>query len=93
MTQTRSHHRPPVHPGEILREEFLTPLGLSQVKAAARMRMPAKRLNEIVCERRGVTADSALQLAKLTKTTPQFWLNLQNAVDLYHAQRRLRRTA
>lgn len=80
-------HRPPTHPGEMLLEEFLTPKGLTQVAAAARMGISLNRLNEIVRGKRGVTADTALRLAALTRTTPQFWLNLQNAWDLYHAQR------
>jgi len=83
-------HRPPTHPGEILLEEFLKPLGLTQVTAAARMGIPLNRLNEIVRRRRGMTADTALRLARLLGTSPEFWMNLQTAWDLYHAARALR---
>jgi addiction module HigA family antidote len=79
-------HRPPTHPGEILLHEFLRPLQLSQVDAARRMGVSTQRLNELVRGKRGVTADTALRLAKLLKTTPEFWLNLQNAHDLYEAK-------
>jgi addiction module HigA family antidote len=78
-------HRPPTHPGEILLEEFLKPLKLTQVEAADRMAISQNRLNELIRGKRGVTADTALRLAKLLKTTPEFWLNLQNAYDLYEA--------
>ena len=83
-------HRPPTHPGEILLEEFLKPLGLTQVAAAARMGIPLNRLNEIVRRRRGMTADTALRLARLLGTSPEFWMNLQTAWDLYRAARALR---
>ncbi len=86
-------HRPPTHPGEMLLEEFLKPKKMTQLDAAARMDISLNRLNEIIRGKRGVTADTALRLAKLLKTTPQFWLNLQNAWDLYHAQRALGRSA
>lgn len=79
-------HRPPTHAGEILLEEFLIPLKLSQVEAAEKMGISTNRLNELIRGKRGVTADTALRLAKLLKTTPEFWLNLQNAYDLYHAK-------
>ena len=79
-------HRPPTHAGEILLEEFLKPLNLTQVQAAQRMGISLNRLNELIRGKRGVTADTALRLAKLLKTTPEFWLNLQNAYDLYEAR-------
>jgi addiction module HigA family antidote len=79
-------HRPPTHPGEILLEEFLAPLELTQVKAAAEMGISVNRLNELIRGKRGVTADTALRLAALLKTTPEFWLNLQTAYDLYEAR-------
>lgn len=82
-------HRPPTPPGEILLEEFLRPLGLSQVEAARQMRIPLNRLNEVIRGRRGVTADTALRLSRLLGTSPQFWLNLQMACDLYQASRAL----
>lgn len=82
-------HRVPTEPGEILLEEFLRPLGMTQVNAAERMNIPLNRLNEVIHGKRGITADTALRLARLLDTSPQFWLNLQNAVDLYHAERKL----
>jgi addiction module HigA family antidote len=82
-------HRPPTPPGEILREEILKPLGLSQVEAARRMGMPLNRLNEIVRGKRGISADTALRLARLLDTSPEFWMNLQTARDLYQASRAL----
>lgn len=82
-------NRPPTPPGEILLEEFLKPLGISQVEAAQRMRMPLNRLNEVIRGRRGITADTALRLARLLNTSPEFWMNLQTAADLYRASRAL----
>ena len=79
-------HRPPTHAGEILLEEFLKPLNLTQVQAAEKMGISLNRLNELIRGKRGVTADTALRLAKLLKTTPEFWRNLQNAYDLYQAR-------
>ena len=78
-------HRAPTHAGEVLLEEFLKPLGLTQVQAAEKMGVSVNRLNELIRGKRGVTADTAIRLAKLLKTTPEFWLNLQNAYDLYEA--------
>ena len=83
--------RAPTLPGEVLQEEFLSPLGLSQAEAARRMRMSTNRLNELVRGKRGVTAETALRLARLLGTSPEFWLNLQMAVDLWHARRFERR--
>jgi addiction module HigA family antidote len=74
--------RPPVHPGEILREDFMKPLGLSVNKLAIELHVPATRIGEIVHYRRGITADTALRLARYFKTNPEFWLNLQNFYDL-----------
>lgn len=79
-------HRAPTHAGEVLLEEFLKPLKLTQVEAAVKMGISQNRLNELIRGKRGVTADTALRLAKLLKTTPEFWLNLQNAYDLYEAK-------
>ncbi len=67
----------PVHPGEILREEYMKPLGLSMNKLALALRVPVTRIAEIVHERRGITTDTALRLARYFKTTPVFWMNLQ----------------
>ena len=73
---------PPIHPGEILMEEFLTPMGLSQNKVALDIRVPARRINEIVHGKRSITPDTALRLAKYFNMSPQFWLGLQMAYDL-----------
>jgi addiction module HigA family antidote len=83
-------HREPTHPGEMLQEEFLGPMKLTQAEAAAKMGISANRLNELVKGKRGVTAETALLLAKLLKTSPQFWMNLQATYDLYYAQRALK---
>jgi addiction module HigA family antidote len=80
-------NRPATPPGEILLHEFLNPLALTQVQAARRMGIPLNRLNEIVRGKRGVTADTALRLADLCNTSPEFWMNLQVASDLYYARR------
>jgi addiction module HigA family antidote len=72
----------PVHPGEILREEYLMPLGLSSNALAMNLKVPAPRINEIVRERRAITPDTALRLARYFGTTAQFWLNLQMSYDL-----------
>jgi addiction module HigA family antidote len=72
----------PVHPGEILREDFMKPLGVSINKLALELHVPATRIHEIVHERRRITADSALRLARYFNTNPEFWLNLQNFYDL-----------
>ena len=75
-------HRIPTHPGEVLLEEFLKPLGISQVKLAAHLGIPLQRVNEIVRGRRGVTPETAWFLSEAFGTTPEFWVNLQNAHDL-----------
>ncbi len=72
----------PIHPGEILTEEFLKPLNLSQNRAALDMRVPARRINEIVLGKRRITADTALRFAKFFGTSAQFWLGLQMDYDL-----------
>ena len=73
---------PPVHPGEQLREEFLKPLELSAYKLAKEIDVPVSRVQELVAERRSVTGDTALRLARYFGTTPEFWLNLQRDYDL-----------
>ncbi|HXU34921.1 MAG TPA: HigA family addiction module antitoxin [Blastocatellia bacterium] len=73
---------PPVHPGEILLEEFLKPLGLSQYRLAKGLSVPARRINEIVLGVRSITADTALRLARFFGTSERFWLNLQATYDL-----------
>lgn len=72
----------PVHPGEILMEEFLKPMGLSQHRLAMSVHVPARRINEIVLRKRRVTADTALRLSRFFGTTAQFWLGLQADYDL-----------
>lgn len=72
----------PLHPGEILLEEFLRPMSLSQNRLALDIRVPARRINEIVHGKRRITADTALRLAKYFKMSPQFWLGLQMDYDL-----------
>ena len=77
---------PSLHPGEVLLEEFLSPMGISQNKLALAMRVPARRINEIVHGRRRITADTALRLARFFGTSAQFWLGLQLDYDLDVAQ-------
>jgi antitoxin HigA-1 len=76
----------PVHPGEILSEEFMTPLGLSMNKMAMDLRVPVTRIADIVNERRGITADTALRFARYFKNSPTFWMNLQTRYDLEVAE-------
>lgn len=80
-------HRPPTHPGEMLRAEFLDPLGISQSEFARRLGVSFPRLNGIINGRRGVTTDTALRLARVTGMGPAFWLGLQQDWDLWHAVR------
>jgi len=75
-----------IHPGEVLREEFLVPLGMSAHALALELKVPAPRINDIVRERRAVTPDTALRLARFFGTTPQFWLNLQTSFDLKNVE-------
>ena len=72
----------PIHPGEILSEEFLGPLGLTQYRLAAEVGVPPRRINEIVLGRRGISADTALRLSHYFGTSAQFWMNLQSRYDL-----------
>ena len=72
----------PIHPGEILREEFMTPHGLSQNALARALGVPPRRINEIVLEKRGITADTALRLARFFNTTAELWTGLQTDYDL-----------
>lgn len=78
-------HRPPTHPGEVLRHDFIRAQGLTQRTAAARLGISYARLNEIVNGRRGVTPDTALRLDRLFGASVEFWLNLQRGWDLWHA--------
>jgi addiction module HigA family antidote len=78
---------PPVHPGEILREDLMKPLGISINRLGRELRVPVNRVSEIVNGRRGISADTALRLARYFGTTPEFWMNLQAAHDLDSVQR------
>lgn len=80
-------HLPPTHPGEMLFEEFLEPLGMSQSAFAVRLGVSFPRLNEIIRGKRAVTPDTALRLARVTGMSPGFWLGLQQDWDLWHALR------
>ncbi len=84
---------PAISPGEMLLEEFLKPSGLGQVEAARRLGISLNRLNEIVLGKRGITADTALRLARLFKMSPQFWMRLQADWDLHQAIERQARRA
>jgi len=76
----------PIHPGEIIREEFLVPLKMTSHALAMALHVSAPRINDIIRERRAVTPDTALRLARYFNTTAQFWLNLQSSFDLKHAE-------
>jgi len=80
-------HRVPVHPGEMLSEEFLIPAGLTRKSLAKAILMPCRRINEIVKGRRNITPGTALRLAKFFGISAEFWMNLQLRWDLYHAQK------
>lgn len=75
----------PIHPGEIIREEYLVPMNMSAHALSIELRVPATRINDIVRERRAITPDTALRLARCFGTTAQFWLNLQSSFDLKQA--------
>jgi addiction module HigA family antidote len=77
---------PPVHPGEILLEEFLKPMGISQYRLAASIHVSARRINEIVLKKRGITADTALRLSRFFGNSAQFWMNLQARYELESAR-------
>ena len=85
----RTNKMPPVHPGEILMAEFLTPMGISQYRLSRDISVPPRRINEIVHGTRSVTADTALRLGRYFGVSPQFWLNLQAHFDLEQEQDRL----
>lgn len=91
MRRTRSINRKPRTPGEILSEEFLKPLRLAQKEIAEHIGCDVKVINSIVNGRTSVTAEMALKLASSFRTSPEFWLNAQKAVDLYRARNQLRR--
>ena len=79
-------HRPPTHPGEMLLEEFLNPMGITQKELADNILVPYQRVNEIINGRRGITPSTALRLAKFFNMSADFWMNLQLRWDLYFAQ-------
>ena len=81
---------PPTHAGEVLLDEFLKPLGISQYRLAKEISVPARRINEIVLGKRGVTADTAIRLARYFGTSERFWLNLQAQYDLEVGREKLR---
>ncbi len=85
-------NRRPTTPGEIIREEFMRPLGLTQPELAKRLDMSLQRLNGIINGRRTVTAETALLLAKEFKTSPELWMNLQSNVSLWDAKQRMKTT-
>ena len=80
-------HRPPTHPGKMILEEFLKPLGMTQAELARRLNVSYPRLNQIVKGRRSVTPDTALRLARVLGMSPDFWLDLQQDWDLWHAMK------
>ena len=82
MSSKKQMKIPPVHPGEVLMEEFLKPMGMSQNKLAIDLGVPPRRINEIVLRKRRITADTALRLARYFSMSPQFWLGLQMDYDL-----------
>ena len=88
---TTGKRLPLIHPGEILRDDFLQPLKISVDTLAQAIKVPRSRLNDIVLGRRGITADTAFRLARYFGTTPGFWINLQARCDLDAADRKLRR--
>lgn len=77
-------HQPLPHPGEVLQEEFLDPLGLSQTELAKRIGVSFRRVNELVNRKRGITPDTALRFSKFFGTTPDLWMNMQATWDLWH---------
>lgn len=89
MAQSTRKKLPPIHPGEILREDFMKPSHLSMNALAMSLRVPVTRISEIVHERRAITADTALRLARYFRTSAKFWLNLQSAYDLEIAEERM----
>lgn len=82
-------NRKPTHPGEILLEEFLKPMEMSQVELARKMGVPIQRINTLINGKRDMTAETAVLLSRVLKTSSEFWMNLQVACDLYEAQHRM----
>ena len=90
ISRNDTDRRPSLHPGEMLREEFMVPLKLSANALALALRIPATRISEIVNERRGITADTALRLGVYFGTSPDFWMNMQKSYELAVAEDTLR---
>ena len=86
-------HRKPTHPGEILLHEFLEPLKISQVLLAQKMGVSIQRINTLINGKRDMTAETAILLSRTLKTTPEFWMSLQNVFDLYEAKSALKMAA
>jgi len=82
-------NRIPVHPGEVLLEEFLVPMAISQTQLARDMGVPVQRINTLVSGKRGVTPETAILLSMVLKTSPEFWMNLQSAHDLAVAEQKM----
>lgn len=84
MSRSRKATVPPnaIHPGEMLREEFMAPIGLTAYRLAKELKLPAPRINDIVREKRGLSADTALRLARYFGNSPEFWMNMQARYDL-----------
>lgn len=93
ITRDENWLGPAIHPGEMLLEEYLKPLGVGQVEAARKLGVSLNRLNEIILGKRGITADTALRLARFLKTSPQLWMRLQADWDLHQAMLRASRRA
>jgi len=94
LTTTKGRRRRPlwnIHPGEILREEFLKPLALTPYRLAKEVHVPAPCINDIVLEKRGITADTAVRLARYFGTSAEFWMNAQSFYDVRKAMRKLTR--
>ena len=83
--------RKPTHPGEILREEFLEPMGMTQTEFSKKVKVSFRTVNEILNEKRGVSAEMALRLARFLGTSEELWLNLQDSYDLYRARKKSRK--
>ncbi len=80
-----------IHPGEIIKEEYLEPLNMSVSALALALRVPAPRINDVIKQKRGVSLDTALRLSRYFNTTPQFWMNLQNNYDLKMAEKSMKK--
>ncbi len=86
-------HRKPSHPGEILLKDFLEPMDLTQVELALRMGVPVQRVNTLINGKRDMSAETAILLSRVLRVTPEFWMNLQDACDLYAAREHLSHSA